>query len=259
MRSKIIILILISLSLTFCASSQKRIEQSKEKNPQYQYNLGLYYLNNNELDQAIKYFDKSLSLNPRYFVSFYGRGLAYSMKGNLEESQRSFQKCLEISPQFSEARNALGMVYQELGYLDKAAEEFSKAMADPNYNYKELPAFNLAKLYLTQNKPDQALDYARKSTGFNNRYALGHNLEGFLLEKLDRLPEAIASYEKAVKLVPDEVSFSFNLGAAYFKNEEFRKAEEVFLRILPKTSDADQKAKINDFLKSIKEKSKETP
>ena len=259
MKSKIVILILLSCCLAFCASAQKRIEQAKEKDPQYQYNLGLYYLNNNELDQAIRYFDKSLSLNPRYFVAFYGRGLAYSMKGNLEESQRSLQKCLEISPPFSEARNALGMVYQELGYLDRAAEEFTRAMADPNYNSKELPAFNLAKLFLTQNKLDQALEMARKSIGFNNRYALGHNLEGFLLEKQDLLPDAIASYEKALKLVPGEVNFSFNLGAAYFKNEEFRKAEEVFSRILPKTTDAEQRAKINEYLKLIKEKSKSAP
>jgi len=256
MRPKIAIVILMSFYLTLCASSQKRMEQAKEKDPQYQYNLGLYYLNNSELDQALKHFDRSLALNTRYFVAFYGRGLAYSMKGNLEESRKSFEKCLEISPQFSEARNALGMVYQELGFLDLAREEFTKAMSDLSYNYKELPAFNLAKLYLAQDKLDQALDLAQKSVGFNSRYAMGHNLEGFLLEKLNRLPEAIASYEKAVKLVPEDVNFNFNLGVAYFKNQELRKAEEIFLRILPRTSDSDIKAQINDYLKTIKEKPK---
>lgn len=256
MKSRIALIILVSFSLVFCASSQKKIQKSRENDPQYQYNLGAVHLRNNEIEAAINCFDKSLSLDPRYFVALNGRGLAYSMKSNLEEAARSFQRCLEVAPQFSEARNNLGMVYQEQGYLDKAAEEFNKALADQNYGSRDLPALNLAKLYLTENKPDEALEMALKSVQFNPRNAMAQSTAGFLLEKKDRLSEAVSSYEKAVKIVPDDVNFNYYLGAAYFKAGEYKKAEEVFLRISTKSMDADTKKEVENYLRMIKEKIK---
>src|SRR4030042_641931 len=73
-----------------CASSQKKLQQAKEKDPQYQYSMGAVYLNNNNLDEAIRLFNKALSLDPRHFQSLNALGLTYSMKGDLQgvEGQR---------------------------------------------------------------------------------------------------------------------------------------------------------------------------
>ncbi len=256
MKSKIVLLLLASFCLTLCASSQKRIQKSRENDPQYQYNLGAVHLRNNEIDAAIKSFEKSLSIDPRYFVALNGLGLAYSIKGNLPEAARAFQRCVEVSPQFSEARNNLGIIYQEQGYLDKAAEEFNKAMADQNYGSRDLPALNLAKLNLAENKIDEALEFAQKSVEFNPRNAIAQSVVGFLFEKKDRLSEAILSYEKAVKIVPDDVNFNYYLGAAYFKAQDYKKAEEVFLRLSTRALDADTKKEVENYLKMIKDKTK---
>jgi len=256
MRSRVILILLVSFSLMLCASSQKQIQKSRENDPQYQYNLGAVHLRNNEVDAAIKCFDKSLSLDPRYFVALNARGLAYSMKGNLEEASRSFQKCLEVSPQFSEARNNLGMVYQEKGFLDQASDEFNKAMRDQNYSSRDLPALNLAKLYLAENKIDEALEMAQKSVQFNPRNAIAQSVAGYLFEKKDRLSDAISSYEKAVKIVPDDVNFNYYLGAAYFKAQDYKKAEEALQRISSKALDPDMKKEVENYLKMIKEKTK---
>jgi len=256
MRLKIFSILFICLNLLLCASAQKEIQKSREKDPQYQYNLGLFYLNNNSLDEAIKYFDKTISLNPRHYLALSARALAYSMKGNFQESLISFQKCLEINPKFAEAHNYLGTVYQEMGFIDKAEEEFKKAISDENYTSRELPYYNLARLYFTQDKLEEALDCVQKSIQISNRLAMSHNLKGLVLEKLNRVAEAIASYEQAVKIVPDDINFNFNLAVACFKNGEFNKAGEIFEKISTKASDAEMKDKINEYLKLIKEQKK---
>lgn len=246
------LIIIVSLALTFCASSQKKIEQSRTRNPRYQYNVGLVHLNRGNVDEAIKYLNRSLALNPNYYLALNALGLAYFMKGDLPQAADYLQRCLAINPSFSEARNNLGMVYQEQGLLDKAQQEYRLAAADKNYSSRELPYYNLARLYLTQEKLQDALEHVMKAVELNKNMAMAHNLEGMIHEKLDQLDQAIDSYTRAVRIDPLSVEFSFNLAVAYFKNKEFEEAEEIFERIYDKTTDPEMKEKIDQYLKIIK-------
>jgi Tfp pilus assembly protein PilF len=244
----------ICATLAFCASSQAKIQKSREKDPKYQYNLGLFYLNQNNVDEAVKYFVKAQSLDTRFYLALNALGLAHSMKGRLEESVKAYQKCLEINPQFTEARNNLGTVYQELGRLDKAEGEFKTALLDGGYQNRELPYFNLARLYVLQNRLDEALENVERSIQIKPRLAMAQHLRGFIFEKRNSLDEAIASYEAAVKIVPEEVGFNYDLGVAYFKNGDYARAKEIFLKISGKIADAETKDTINRYLKIINDK-----
>jgi len=251
MKYKKILLFFLCLNLIFCASSQKKLEKEREKNPKYQYNLGLFHLNNGNVDEAIKYLNRCLSLNPRYHLAFNALGLSYSMKRNFVESERCFKKCLEIEPALTEAHNNLGIIYMEMGFLDKAKKEFQIAIADKSYNSRELPYFNLARLYLDLNKIQEALNYVTKSIEINSTMAMSLNLKGYILERTNDFKGAINNYKKARKIVPDDVNLGFNLGVAYFKYNEFSKAKEVFEEIYSKTTDLQMKNKIDQYLKLI--------
>ncbi len=242
--------------LMSCASSQKKLQQAKEKDPQYQYSMGAVYLNNNNLDEAIRFFNKALSLDPRHYQSLNALGLTYSLKRDLKEAEKSFLKCLEISPAFMEARNNLGMIYQEMGFPDRAEEEFKKATADANYASKELPYYNLARLYSLRMNWETALFYVDKAIQANARYHLGHALRGHILESQGKLPEAIESYKQAVRLLPSDVTYKFSLASAHFKNGDLRQAGEILGEIRPLITDPEMREKADSYLKSIKDKEK---
>lgn len=252
MRLKWIFIIFISLSLVFCASSQEKIQQARAKDPRYQYNIGLVHLNRGNVDEAITCLKRSLSINPNYYLALNALGLAYFMKGNLLEASDYLQKCLAISPTFSEARNNLGMVYQEQGLLDKAQQEFRMAAADKNYSSRELPYYNLARLYFTQEKFGDALEHVTKAIELNKNMAMIHSLKGTIHERLNQLEQAIESYTQAVKIDPLSIDFSFNLAVAYFKNEDSEEAREIFERIADKTTDPETREKIEQYLKILK-------
>ncbi|MBS3818111.1 tetratricopeptide repeat protein [bacterium] len=247
-----IFILLICLSFFFCASPQKKMEKAKNKDPQYQYNMGLFHLNSNQLDKAIQYLNKSLDLEPGFYLALNAMGLAYSMKGNLDKAAHYYKKCLESNPLFTEARNNLGSVYQEMGKLDKAEKEFKKVVSDKNYNGRELAYYNLARLYLVQNKTEVALEYIKKSIDLDKELAMAHNLKGIICERLDKLEEAIQSYNRASQLVPEELNFKFNLAVAYYKNKQFDEAKKIFKKLSSQTTDPKLKQKINQYLESMK-------
>jgi tetratricopeptide (TPR) repeat protein len=257
MKNRQAVIFLVCLGLFSCASPQTRIKQAqekREKDPEYQYNVGLEYLNRTDVDDAIKYLNKALALNPRHYQSLNALGLAYSMRGNFQESVNYYQKCLVISPDFADAHNNLGMAYQELGYVDKAEEEFKKAVENSNYTKKDLPYCNLARLYFLRQDFEKARLYVDYAIKLNSRSAQAYYLQGLILENQNNIYGAIESFKMAVKIVPDDTNSSFRLGEAYFKSGELHRAAEILEKIAPQVTDAEMKEKLNSYLKTIKEK-----
>jgi type IV pilus assembly protein PilF len=251
MRAKAMAVLTMCACLAFCASAQTKTQKAREKDPQYQYNVGLFYLNQNDVENATKYFVKALSLDTRFYLAYNAMGLAHSMKGRLDEAAKSYLKCLEINPKFTEARNNLGTVYQEMNQFDKAEAEFRTALRDLTYQNRELPYFNLARLNVLQNRFDEALDNVLKALQIRPRLAMAHNLRGLIYEKLDNVVEAVASYEQAVKIVPDDVLFNYNLAVAYFKNGDYSRSKEIFHKIQGKVTDAETRDTIARYLRLI--------
>ena len=157
MKNKTALILICCLSLSFCAAPQKKLERAREKDPRYQYNMGLFYLNSGQVDPAIKHLNESLNLDPRNYLALNALGLAHSMKGELQQSVKYFMECLKINPTLAEAHNNLGSVYQEMKLYDKAEDEFVKASLDTQYSSREMPFYNLARLYFIQDKFQEAL------------------------------------------------------------------------------------------------------
>lgn len=252
MKIKITLILVVCLQIIFCATSQTRIAKSQEKDPHYQYNMGLYYSNSGQLDLSIEHLKKSLSLEPQNPLALNALGFAYLKKGNLEESVKYFTECLKINPDLTEAQNYLGIAYQEQGILDKAEEFFIAASLDTHYSSREHPFYNLARLYFTQDKMQDALFQVQQSLELKPDFPLALNLEGLIFSKMDQLDVAIRSFEKAFKIIPDDIDVNFNMAEAYFKNRQFEKAKQKFNTLYLQSINEEMKKKIEEYLRKIK-------
>jgi len=256
MKIKPVVILLICASLITCVSTQEKMQRQREKDPHYQYNLGIFYINNDQPEKALEHLNKSLSLDPDNTLTLIGIGLAHSLQGNLKESEQYYKKALSLDPTLSEAHNYLGFVYQEMGFLDKAAQEFLKAARNENYHSRELPYYNLARLYLIKKEKEKAYEYIKKSIEMNNNLVMSLNLYAVICEEFERYEEAIDYYQKAIKLSPDEINIKFNLAGAYLKKGDYEEAEKVLLEIKPKVQDPEMKKNIDKYLVIIEENKK---
>jgi len=55
-------------------------------------NLGIVYLNKEDLDQAKRWFIKAFLYEPSYYKTYYHMGLIYYIKGTLENSSEYYKK-----------------------------------------------------------------------------------------------------------------------------------------------------------------------
>jgi protein O-GlcNAc transferase len=249
MKPKNSSILIVALILCSCASTQQRQARDREKDPQFQYEKAVVCMQYGMTDEALKYLNLTLNLDPRYYLAYNLLGLAHMIKGNLPEAIKAFEKCLEINPGFSEGHNNLGTALSESDSAERAEEEFKKAFAiDQNYN----ASYNLAKLYYVQKKMDLALDYVQKSIQKYSRSVLAFNLQGLIFDSQTRFEEAIASFEQALKLAPDEINVKFNLAATYYKKGDLETSKGILEKILPEAKSEELKARINDMLKRIK-------
>jgi len=99
----------------------------------------------------------------RLTQSFYFQlGAASERKGDREQAQKYFEKCLALEPNFAEALNYLGYMWAEKGeHLDKAREMIEKALkAEPDSAaFLDSMGWVLFKL----GQPREALDYLLKA------------------------------------------------------------------------------------------------
>lgn len=243
---------LLCLSLLSCATSRKRLEKNREKDPRYQCNVGLVYLNNGQIDLAVPYFQKSLSLDPEYDLALSSLGIAHTMKRNFSDAEKYFRKALQVNPGLTEVHNYLGTIYMEMGNTEKAEAEYRRALQDENYKSKELPLFNLAKLYMEQDKLKEALRLVDQALNHNTSLTMAWNLKAQIYEKEGDFLQAISSYQRALKTSPGNSSVNFNLAVAYFKNGEFSQAKRIFQQLKTTPLEPEFEEQIDQYLAQIK-------
>ncbi len=72
------------------------------------YELGRYYFNHKEIDKAIVRFKLVLTISPKHSNSLYSLAVAYEAKGDTEEALKYYQKVLELNPGNAEMEKKIG-------------------------------------------------------------------------------------------------------------------------------------------------------
>jgi tetratricopeptide (TPR) repeat protein len=84
----------------------KAVDESQIKTPEVFYNVGVRFRNLDRREDAIAYFGKAITVDPRYTDAYFQRALTYFGVQKLAEAKADFQKVLELSPEGPQAELA---------------------------------------------------------------------------------------------------------------------------------------------------------
>ena len=231
------------------AQKQKAKGKGSENDPQYQYEKGVVALNYGLTEEAIRYGQLALSLDPNHYGGHSLLGNAYYKLGDVAKALPEFEKAAALKPALPEARFNYGLALFDSGEMDRAEAEFVKSDA-----LKEDPvtSYYLGRVHFNQHKFERALDDVQKSIAKNPKSPGAYNLKGVILNQLNRFPEAAGSFRAGLVLAPNDLNLQVNLGIAYMNSNEPAKAKPVLEVALPRITDPALKARLEEYLKSIK-------
>jgi superkiller protein 3 len=244
---KSFIIIVLVLSFIYCGSHKKKINPVIRK-----YNTATVFLNNGKLAIAEKYLKEVIQKDPKFYLAYNNLGIIEIYKRNFDKAEQYLTKVIELKPTFLETYNYLGIVYREKGMNEKAKEMFLKVAENPNYPTRENGYYNLALINLSESKLDEALKYADKAIKTNSFFALGYNLRAKVLMRMKRSDDARRDYLKAIKLMPENPYFNFDLAMFLYKQEKkYDKATKFFERTMILSKDKNLRNICRKYLKEI--------
>ena len=139
---------------------QKKKKASDEKNPQAQYEMGVIALRYGLTDEAVRYGQAAVALDPGHFDGWNLLGSAYYTKGEFDLAAEAYGKAAALKPKDGEVRRNLGLALAETGRTDEAEAALKAAYAADG---SADTVFFLGKLCYNAQRYEEALANALES------------------------------------------------------------------------------------------------
>jgi len=189
------------------------------------YNLGNYYLNRGDFDQAVASFDTALKLEPRAVLAMVNEAIAYARLGENQKAGAALRKALTVAPDNAAANFNMGLLEAEQNDL-KGAETHLKA-ALKNDPQMAQAAYNLCVM-LSKDRIEEAVGFCRQAAELrwsDLRYT--YTLAFFLQQKGDSAGAA-ETLEGLVTRDPSYADAYLLLGEIYEKAGDRPKAVAIY-------------------------------
>ena len=169
--------------------------------------------------ESQRIYEAMLKANPGVALAHYGLGRLHSARGELKAAVESYGRACQLAPGFRATHYALGMAYRDLGETMKAREQFALFWRN------------------TQSKP--SLEDPLMNEIETLRSGVSHHLgKGLRLQMTGQSREAVAEFQRALKLKPDYARTHIYLISAYLDLRELEKAEEHYQAAVKLAPDA---------------------
>ncbi len=204
--------------------------QHTADNSIYHYLLGSTYMYQQDTDNALKEFQKSLKLNPELIESRINLAKVYQLKGDSRDAERELREVLKYQKNNDQALVALAGIYHRakndeemLKFLNRSRRANSASLAS-----REV----LEDYYRKQGDRKKALEISQEMVNIQPQnikllLKLANNQKA-----LNRLDRAIKTFKKIVEVKPELASAWSGLGRLQFLDHKYEQAEKSYLKVL---------------------------
>jgi len=163
------------------------------------YNLGNYYLDRGDFNQAVTSYNTALKLESRAVPAMVNTSIAYARMGENKKADESLKKALKVAPDNAAANFNMGLLEAEENELKEAEKYLRKAIqVDPQMAQA---AYNLCVI-TSKDRISEAVNWCRQATELRPQEPkYGFTLAFYLNQKGDK-DEAIRTLKEIVRKYP---------------------------------------------------------
>jgi hypothetical protein len=184
---RLIILIMAALIVVVSGCGPKAAPSTSVMDtPEYHYKNGLKYLEKDQIDDAMKSFDRAVSLDPKSPLGYIGKGLALGKKGEYKPAFENMSKAKGLDKGI-EANIGMIRLYsmqRDKGWIGEAESEF-KAAQKKEPNSGRLYYF-MGMAYKAALDFDKAAPMFKTVLDINKDFTVEANQEWAVIQKIQR-------------------------------------------------------------------------
>ena len=170
--------------------------------PQLYYVLGNMNLLQKKYDQAVPFYEKSLSLSAEPSGSCDALATIWISKGDLGRAETYLRKALELDPRRSNVHYRIGWIAEKQGRPRDAETEYLNELQVTPRHFKAL--YNLARVYAVSGNSEKEQEFLQKCLEADPKFPLSYlYLARLYLVRNERFPEAIDLALKGIGLNPE--------------------------------------------------------
>ncbi len=182
------------------------------ENGNHYYRRGLFYRDYYENNQkALEDFNSAIEISPEDIYNLYERAILYAYYiNNNEKALDDFQRILELNPNDIDAIYGIGTIYQEENNIEDAIEFYENGI-----NQKEINPIaaaycysNRADLYARNNELEKAISFLNKAISLDPENADHFSYRAlFYRDYMNDTASAIKELTEAIKLNPNSLFY----------------------------------------------------
>lgn len=239
---RLFVLLAVATALIAAGCAKPAPPTSVMDTPEYHYKQGLRYLEKEQIDDAMKSFQRAIDLDPKNPVGYIGKGLALGTKGDFKAAFDNMDKAKGYDKGI-EARIGMIRLYglqmikepNKMKSLAESAEKEFKSAVDKEPNSAPLHYY-MGVTYKMVLDFDKAASMFRKVLDMNKEFTGEANAEWAVIQKIQRAAPGTEIGKKIALIAKiDRADI-----AALFDQE--MNLEKLFTKRGPKTYDTGFKA-----------------
>lgn len=175
-----------------------RLVEQDPDNWQYPLLLGLCKRGQGELEEALRWVQKSVELGDGQPATHYYLGRLMTDAGQTGSAREQFGQAIALDPNHVDARTGMGLVSLMVGNFERAVSELKTAL---RANAKHMPALtSLARALVELDRVDEAYQYAAKALKQSPQDPMANSVAGRVLFRQGYLELAEKCLRNALEL-----------------------------------------------------------
>ena len=172
---------------------------------------GLLLHDLNRFDDALLYYERSITLDPGFSAAYFNAGITLERLGRPEDALSFYDKAISLQADHFDFLNNRGNVLRALDRVDESIDSYERAIiSKPDYP----AAYNNRGVALKDlHRFEEALLCYDCAIKIDIGYTAAHNNRGVALQNLSRYEEALADFDQAISLNSSFSMAYYNRGA----------------------------------------------
>lgn len=240
--------VLLSM-LTGCSGGPKPVDPKREAEAHYM--MGVSNLRDQNTTQALKEFLKAERIDADNAELQSALGQTYILKGAYDLAEIHFLRALELNPTSPEIKNNLAALYLSMERWDDALKYFKKATTDLLFTRPEVAHTGMGFVYFKKGNYVDAIAAYKQALLSNPDYAQAYFRLGETYYSLEKLDLAIVELDRALRLAPDYPAAHYKIALCYMKKKENDLAGFHFREVIRLAPDSEMATLSQDYLKLL--------